>query len=109
VGHAQLQMGYSSTIWTNVIDQNGNVPEAFLIVGRGHNHGVYTTTGTANCGTAGSAGPGSPTIRTYRQLWQMHRPVRYAIVQDFSTILNKPASDYNHAFLRRIPGMLAAA
>jgi len=30
-------------------------------------------------------------------------------MQDFSTILLKPAVDNNHAFFRRIPGMLAVA
>src|SRR6267378_696910 len=62
-------------------------------------NGVYTTTGTANCGTAGSAGPPvvppSGLIGSYGKCTGLYG---YAIVQDFSTILNKPASDYNHAF-----------
>jgi hypothetical protein len=98
-GTHNFKMGYQLNHLTNVIDQNGNVPEAFLIVGRGHNHGVYTTTGTANCGTAGSAGPPvvppSGLIGSYGKCTGLYG---YAIVQDFSTILNKPASDYNHAF-----------
>jgi carboxypeptidase family protein len=98
-GTHNFKMGYQLNHLTNVIDQNGNVPEAFLIVGRGHNHGVYTTTGSANCGTAGSAGPPvvppSGLIGSYGKCTGLYG---YAIVQDFSTILNKPASDYNHAF-----------
>jgi hypothetical protein len=98
-GTHNLKLGYQLNHLTNVIDQNGNVPQAFLVVGRGHNHGVYTTTGSTNCGTAGSAGPPvvppSGLIGAYGKCTGLYG---YAIVQDFSTILTKPASDYNHAF-----------
>src|SRR6267378_3986278 len=90
-GTHNLKVGYQLNHLTNVIDQNGNVPQAFLIVGRGHNHGVYTTTGTNNCG---AASPPSGLIGAYGKCTGLYG---YAIVQDFSTILNKPASDYNHA------------
>jgi Carboxypeptidase regulatory-like domain len=87
-GTHNIKVGYQLNHMTNVINQNGNVPEAFLIVGRGHNHGVYTTTGTANCATLGADWTSGNCTGLYG----------YAIVQDFSTILTKPASDYNHAF-----------
>ncbi len=91
-GTHNIKVGYQLNHLTNVIDQNGNVPQAFLIVGRGHNHGVYTNTGTGNCGTAL---PPTGLVGAYGNCTGLYG---YAIVQDFSTILTKPASDYNHAF-----------
>jgi len=90
-GTHNLKIGYQLNHLTNVIDQNGNVPQALLVVGRGHNHGVYTNTGTGNCGTAT---PPTGLVGAYGSCTGLYG---YGIVQDFSTILTKPASDYNHA------------
>ncbi len=87
-GTHNIKVGYQLNHLTNVIDQNGNVPQAFLIVGRGHGHGTYTTTGAGNCTTLGADWASDKCAGLYG----------YAIVQDFATILAKPASDYNHAF-----------
>jgi hypothetical protein len=84
-GTHNIKVGYQLNHLTNVIDQNGNVPQAFLVVGRGHDHGVYTNTGTGDCATL---------VAEWGTCTGLYG---YAIVQDFSTILTKPASDYNHA------------
>jgi len=85
-GTHNIKVGYQLNHLTNVIDQNGNVPLEYLVVGGGYNHGVYTTTGGGNC-------------TTLTNEWgNCTGQYGYIIVQDFSTILNKPASDFNHAF-----------
>jgi len=85
-GTHNIKVGYQFNKLSNVIDQNGNVPNVPMSVGSGHGYGAATQTGGANCalleaewGTcAGQYG--------------------YAQVIDFATVLNKPAVDNNHAF-----------
>lgn len=86
-GTHNIKVGYQFNRLTNVIDQNGNVPQAFLVVGRGHNHGTYTTTGGGNCATLGADWASGDCTGLYG----------YAIVQDFATVLTKPVTDNNHA------------
>ncbi|HEY6267040.1 MAG TPA: TonB-dependent receptor, partial [Candidatus Acidoferrum sp.] len=85
-GTHNIKVGYALNHMTNVIDQNGNVPEVFLNVGTGVSHGAATTTGGTNCG---------PLVTAWGVCAGQYG---YAIVQDFSTILTKPATDNNHAF-----------
>jgi outer membrane receptor protein involved in Fe transport len=85
-GTHNFKFGYQLNHLVNVISQNGNVPYAFMELGTGTGYSPLTETGSANCdaltaewGTcAGQYG--------------------YITVQDFSTILTAPASDWNHAF-----------
>ena len=84
-GTHNLKIGYQLNHLTNVIDQNGNVPEILLNLGRGNGHFAFTSTGNGNCATL---------TNTYGTCAGLYG---YAFVQDFATILTKPASDYNHA------------
>ena len=84
-GTHNIKVGYQLNHLVNVIDQNGNVPNVFLTVGAGLNHGAATTTGGDNCASL-TAEWGSCTGQ-----------YGYAIVQDFATVLPVPASDWNHA------------
>ncbi|MFI5058499.1 MAG: carboxypeptidase regulatory-like domain-containing protein [Candidatus Acidiferrales bacterium] len=87
-GTHNIKIGYQLNHLTNVIDQNGNVPQVFLNLGRGNSHFAFTNTGTNNCATVGADWANGACAGLYG----------LAVVQDFSTILTKPASDYNHAF-----------
>jgi hypothetical protein len=91
-GTHNLKIGYQLNHLTNVIDQNGNVPQVFLNLGRGSSHGSFTSTGSGNCGTLSADWATSQASAPCAGLYGL------AVVQDFSTILTKPASDYNHAF-----------
>ncbi|MGB8261670.1 MAG: TonB-dependent receptor [Terracidiphilus sp.] len=85
-GTHNLKVGYQLNHLINVIDQNGNVPFVLVAPGAKHSYSALTTTGAANCALlkaewgycAGQYG--------------------YLTVQDFATVLTKPASDWNHAF-----------
>ena len=90
-GTHNFKFGYQLNHLVNVIDQNGNVPQAFLNVGRGQSHSALTSTAGGNCGSLRSNWTGSLTKRPCAGLYG------YATVQDFSTILTTPASDWNHA------------
>jgi len=87
-GTHNLKIGYQLNHLTNVIDQNGNVPQAFLDLGQGESHFSFTNTGSINCGKLSADWTNGNCAGQYG----------VAIVQDFSTILTKPATDYNHAF-----------
>jgi hypothetical protein len=84
-GTHNFKFGYQLNHLVNVIDQNGNVPEAFLHPGQGHNYSPLTQTGGDNCAILQAEW--GPCAGQYG----------YMTVQDFSTILTAPASDYNHA------------
>jgi outer membrane receptor protein involved in Fe transport len=90
-GTHNFKFGYQLNHLVNVIDQNGNVPYAFLTLGPGTSHSALTATGAANCNLLSNewgACTGQYGVLT---------------VQDFSTILKSstgaptPASDWNHA------------
>jgi len=92
-GTHNIKAGYQLNHLTNLISQNGNVPEVFLYPGRGQSHGASTTTGSTACGTLQAE-------------WAANFPPNqspcagqfgYAVVQDFATVLPKIAGDWNHA------------
>jgi len=84
-GTHNIKVGYQLNHLTNIMSQNGNVPQAFLNLGRGVNHATSTTVGVNDCATLtaewGTCGG------LYGNL----------VVQDFATVLPTPASDWNHA------------
>src|SRR5579862_1204468 len=88
-GTHNFKFGYQLNHLVNVIDQNGNVPQAFLSLGVGAHHNALTSTGGTNCGgkTSGLDQEWGACTGQYGVL----------TVQDFSTILTAPASDWNHA------------
>lgn len=90
-GTHNIKVGYQLNHLVNVIDQNGNVPFAFVYVGRGVNYSPSTTTGGTSCG---AASPASGLAGTYGTCTGLYG---YVTVQDFATILTSPASDWNHA------------
>jgi hypothetical protein len=84
-GTHNFKFGYQLNHLVNVIDQNGNVPYAFMNLGSGQSHSAFTATGGANCTTLG-------------KVWgACAGQYGYLTVQDFSTILTSPAADWNHA------------
>jgi hypothetical protein len=87
-GTHNIKVGYQLNHLVNVIDQNGNVPQAFMNVGRGQSHNPFTQTGSTNCGTLSANWSNGACAGLYG----------YLTVQDFSTILTSAASDWNHAF-----------
>ena len=97
-GTHNIKVGYQLNHLVNVINQNGNVPEAFLNVGNNQSWFPFTATGQAACGTPGSAGPPPvPPSGLAGEFGNCAGLYGYLYVQDFSTILTKPASDWNHA------------
>ena len=87
LGVHNIKVGYQFNRMTNVIDQNGNVPNVELFVGPTQSHSPSTTTGGANCATL-AGNPWGTCAGQYG----------YAEITDFATILAKPALDNNHAF-----------
>lgn len=84
-GTHNLKFGYQLNHLVNVISQNGNVPYAYMNLGKGTSHGALTSNGAANCALLKAewgACTGQYGVLT---------------VQDFSTILPQAASDWNHA------------
>jgi hypothetical protein len=92
-GTHNLKFGYELNHLVNVINQNGNVPQAFVIPGAGYSYFPFTQAGGAACTALGAEWGGNCTGQ-----------YGYLTVQDFSTILATstgaptPASDWNHAF-----------
>jgi hypothetical protein len=90
-GTHNFKFGYQLNHLVNVIDQNGNVPFAYIYAGAGLNHSSVTATGVSNCALL-TAEWGSCTGQ-----------YGYITVVDFATILENssgkatPASDWNHA------------
>lgn len=94
-GTHNFKFGYQLNHLTNVISQNGNVPHVILDAGKGLSHGAATQFGGDNCTalqdywiSKGFAANKAPCAGQYG----------YLTVEDFATILTKPASDWNHAF-----------
>jgi hypothetical protein len=91
-GTHNIKVGYQFNKMQNVIDQNGNVPLVRIVPGAGYNYSPSTTVGEANCALLGAVytdTDGNPICAGQ---------YGYAYVQDFATILTKPATDNNHAF-----------
>lgn len=90
-GSHTFQFGYQLNHLVNVIDQNGNVPYAFLELGPTTDWSALTTTGAGNC------------AKLTTEWGACSGQYGVLVVQDFSTILLNssgaptPASDYNHA------------
>jgi len=85
-GTHNIKAGYQLNHLVNVISQNGNVPLAFVNVGAGNGHSPSTTFGVGNCATLTAA-------------WgTCAGQYGYITMQDFATVLPKPAADWNHAF-----------
>ena len=84
-GTHNFKFGYQLNHLVNVIDQNGNVPFAFVYPGAQH-YSPFTTTGAANCALL-------------KKEWgSCTGQYGYVKVQDFATVLTSPAADWNHAF-----------
>jgi hypothetical protein len=92
LGTHNIKAGYQYNRMTNLISQNGNVPEVFLYPGAGQSHGSGSTSfGSSNCGTLGSVWKDSKGNAICAGQYG------YAVVQDFATVLPKIAEDHNHA------------
>jgi hypothetical protein len=79
---------------TNVISQNGNVPNTTLYMGQGNSYTPFTSSGASVCNTLEAAWKpvinGVPTPTCAGEYG-------YATIVDFATVLTKPAIDNNHA------------
>ncbi len=84
-GTHNFKFGYQLNHLSNIVDQNGNVPNVFLNVGAGTSHGGFTSTGGANCAILAAE-------------WNGNCAGQYgfAVVQDFATVLPVAAVDWNH-------------
>jgi hypothetical protein len=87
-GTHNIKAGYQLNHLTNLISQNGNVPEVFLYPGNTQSHSESTAIGSSACGTLAAQWTNGNCAGLYG----------YAVVQDFATVLPKIASDWNHAF-----------
>lgn len=85
-GTHNFKFGYQLNHLVNLINQNGNVPYANIIVGNGIGYSPLTATGAANCATLTTAWGTCAGQYGYLQ------------VVDFATVEPHPASDYNHSF-----------
>jgi Carboxypeptidase regulatory-like domain len=88
-GTHNFKVGYQLNRMSNVIDQNGNVPQAFLSLGTGQSYSPSTVTGSNNCALLQAE---------WTATGNCAGQYGYLTVQDFATILAKPAIDWNHAF-----------
>lgn len=85
LGTHYFRIGYQLNRLSNIISQNGNVPEAFIYAGSGNSYSPSTATGKANCALLTTKWGSCAGQYGYLQ------------VQDFATILPVPAVDWNHA------------
>lgn len=85
-GSHNFKFGYQLNHLSNIIDQNGNVPQVAFNLGIGQSEAPLTTNGTTNCDLLSAAYGGN-----------CEGDYGYATITDFATILTSPASDYNHA------------
>lgn len=83
-GTHNFKVGYQLNHLVNVIDQSGNVPLARLYPGSGRSYSAATQTGGNNCAAL-------------EAVWGVCAgQYGYMMVQDFSTILTSPATDWSH-------------
>lgn len=87
-GTHNIKVGYQLNHLVNQILQNGNVPLVYIVPAAGISNTPSTVSGAANCNALATANPWGFCAGQYG----------YAYVNDFSTILPQPASDWNHAF-----------
>ena len=93
-GTHNFRVGYQLNRMSNVVNQNGNVPQAFLTEGAGQSYSPGTAPGSVNCGLLQAEYPNPNPTKSGFCAGQYG----YVTVQDFATILTKPAIDWNHAF-----------
>ncbi|MGO9862846.1 MAG: carboxypeptidase regulatory-like domain-containing protein [Terriglobales bacterium] len=100
-GTHNIKAGYQLNHLSNIIDQNGNIPFAFVYLGNDESYGSATAFGGQNCN-----GPTTGAITTgLAGEWGGNCAGQYGYVtiQDFATILKTPAgnvvpaADTNHA------------
>ena len=90
-GTHNIKAGYQFNELSNVINQHGNIPFAFMNVGAGLNYSAGTTFGSSNC--AALEAEWTTCTGQYG----------FVKVQDFATVLKTPsgqvvpATDHNHA------------
>jgi hypothetical protein len=97
-GTHNLKFGYQLNRMSNVISQNGNVPQAFLSEGAGQSYGPGTAPGGANCALLGAEYTAPNPQPPPATLPVCAGQYGYVTVEDFATILPQPAIDWNHAF-----------
>ena len=91
LGTHNIKAGYQLNHLSNVINQHGNLPFAFMYIGAGSGYTKQTAFGGTNCGTL--EGEWGICAGQYG----------YVKVQDFATVLKTasgayaPATDWNHA------------
>jgi Carboxypeptidase regulatory-like domain len=97
-GTHNIKVGYQFNKMSNVIDQNGNVPLVRITPGARQNYGFSTTVGSNNCYGPAGPPPAVPSPGSLAAEWGICAgQYGWAYIQDFATILNKPATDNNHA------------
>jgi hypothetical protein len=103
-GTHNIKAGYQFNELSNVINQHGNLPFAFMYVGAGASYGAGTALGGSICGSVGSAGPPPVPPSGLDAEWgACAGQYGYVKVQDFATVLKTPtgqvvpATDHNHA------------
>lgn len=85
-GTHNIKVGYQYNRMSNVINQNGNVPNVALYLGQGVGYGPSTTVGNDSCAALTA-------------VWgACAGQYGFAQITDFATILTQPAVDNNHAF-----------
>lgn len=102
-GTHNIKAGYQFNRLSNVINQHGNLPFAFVSVGAGQGDSPNTSLGGANCyGPTGT--PSAPEPGSLAYDWKTCAgQYGFIKVQDFATVLRTPtgqvvpATDNNHA------------
>ena len=84
-GTHNFKAGYQLNKLSNVINQNGNVPQVQFFPGSKQSYSSSTTTGGTNCAAL------------ITEWGNCAGQYGYVTVSDFATILPKPAIDWNHA------------
>ncbi len=98
-GTHNFKVGYQLNHLSNVINQHGSVPFAFMFVGQGLSYGAATQFGSTNCGLLKAAYPVAPPGKP-----ACAGQFGFVVVQDFATVLKTtsgtvaPAVDWNHGF-----------
>jgi outer membrane receptor protein involved in Fe transport len=101
-GTHNFKFGYQLNHLSNVINQHGNVPEAFVNAGNGVSYGPSTALGGTNCGLLEAQWGGPPPGPGLSP--NCTGQFGYVVVQDFATVLKTtagqvvPATDWNHGF-----------
>ena len=85
LGTHNFKLGYQLNRMSNLINQNGNVPDVQFFPGSGQSYTSSTTVGGNNCATL------------IAEWGNCAGQYGYVQVVDFATILPKPAIDWNHA------------